>query len=171
MTVFISHSSIDIKKAELLVEYLEDNNLPCWIAPRNIPPSANYAKEITKAIDTCEYIILLLSKNSNKSGDVACEIEMAHNRSKPIIPVRLDDISASPALEYFISKYQWVDAYNDPLFDSAQNYLVDTLNGEAPNPNKPSNNSINAKTLTFAVTSIISMSLIFLESNIITLTH
>jgi hypothetical protein len=160
MKVFVSHSSKDKAKADLLVNHLEDNNLPCWIAPRNIPPSANYAKEITKAIGACEYIILLLSKDSNASDAVAGEIEMAFNRAKPIIPVRLNEISASPALELFISRSQWVDGFNKSLFHSAQEYLVDALSGESPNINKPPTNSTNNKALTYSVVSIITLSII-----------
>jgi hypothetical protein len=48
--VFISHSSVNKKAADAICHALEQNGVKCWIAPRDIPPGANYGGEIIKGI-------------------------------------------------------------------------------------------------------------------------
>ena len=38
--VFISHSSRDAEVANFIVKYLEDSDIKCWVAPRDIPAGA-----------------------------------------------------------------------------------------------------------------------------------
>src|SRR5262249_20119036 len=39
----------------------------------------------------------------------------AASKRKPIIPFRIHPLSLSPSLEYFLSSFQWLDAYPVPL--------------------------------------------------------
>jgi hypothetical protein len=67
------------------------------------------------AINSAQAMLLLLTRHSTDSGPVKREVERALNRRVPVIPVRLEPVPPSPALEYMISTSQWVDAFPPPL--------------------------------------------------------
>jgi len=113
--IFVSHSSLDREAAERLVTDIEKFGMPCWMAPRDIPFGSNYGAAIVDAIEKTEVFIVLLSANANNSPHVANEIERAVNYRKTIIPLRLEDVRASKAIELHISTHHWVD-----LFESEQ---------------------------------------------------
>jgi hypothetical protein len=108
---FISHASKDKDVANELAARLEARGLECWIAPRDIRPGQEYASEIMRGLSKSRCFILLLSSASNLSGHVRREVERAVSMSKPIYPVRIEDVQPSAKPEYFISMIQWLDAW------------------------------------------------------------
>lgn len=50
--IFISHSSQDKDIADRVLSYLESNDQCCWIAPRDIPPGADWADSLIDGIDS-----------------------------------------------------------------------------------------------------------------------
>ena len=48
--VFVSYASQDAAVADALVEALARHGIPCWIAPRDVKPGAQYADAIVRAI-------------------------------------------------------------------------------------------------------------------------
>jgi len=113
--VFISHSSADKPLADKVVTNLEDNGIPCWIAPRDIPAGANYAGEISKGIRECPVLLLVYSENSNSSDAVKREVEIAFNEKRTIIPLRIHDIPPCDELNFFLAGVQWWDVSPDWL--------------------------------------------------------
>jgi hypothetical protein len=109
-SAFISHASADADKAIELVEALESKGLTVWVAPRDIVPGREYGEEIIRGIDQSNCFVLLVSQASNLSSHVRREVERAASKSKPIYPVRIEDVPPSPKLEYYISMHQWLDA-------------------------------------------------------------
>ncbi|WP_016954549.1 toll/interleukin-1 receptor domain-containing protein [Catenovulum agarivorans] len=107
---FISHASRDYDLVAELVEFLEEQQLVCWLAPRNIPASAHYGAEIVKGIEQSQVLVLVLTEHSNHSSAVAKEVERAFSKGKKIIPLRLQDIAPSADLEFYISSCQWIDS-------------------------------------------------------------
>ena len=75
--VFISYSTKNFEKAKCICERLEKTGIPCWMAPRDIPASANYAYVIERAIGGCGLFLGLLSKESAQSFWCTSEISMA----------------------------------------------------------------------------------------------
>jgi len=114
-SIFISHSSQDHEVTGRICQHLEDKGLRCWMAPRNIQPGESWAGSIMKAIRNTEIFLLILTKNSNHSVQVMREVERAVNHSIPIICLRLEELSLSDDLEYFLSSIHWITAYNLPL--------------------------------------------------------
>jgi TIR domain len=108
--VFISYASQDAPVAAALVEALERHGIACWIAPRNVQAGALYADAIVRAISGAKAFVLVLSKNSIASSHVSKEIERASSKKRPIIALRIDAAPLTPALEYFLSESQWVEA-------------------------------------------------------------
>ena len=113
--VFISYSSSDRSTADTVCAALEGAGIACWIAPRDILPSTNWAESIIDAISRAHLVILVLSSSANASPQVEREVERAANSRVPIIPMRIDDIQPSSALSYFISNAHWLDAFAPPL--------------------------------------------------------
>jgi hypothetical protein len=112
--VFISHSSINKKAADAVCHTLEHNGVKCWIAPRDIPPGANYGGEIIKGIKNCKVFLLIFSKEANASSAVAKEVERAAlGYKKTVIPFRIDDGEMNENLEFFLTDVHWLDAYPD----------------------------------------------------------
>src|SRR5882762_11805026 len=108
--VFISYASHDAAVARALVEALERHGVGCWIAPRDVKAGAQYADAIIRAISSAKVIVLVLSESAIASSHVSREIERASSKKRPIIALRIDAAPLSPALEYFLSESQWVEA-------------------------------------------------------------
>ena len=62
--IFISYSTNDTDIAEKARDYLEENGLDCWMAPRDIKTSDNYAQEIMDALNEAKIVTLIFSKSS-----------------------------------------------------------------------------------------------------------
>jgi hypothetical protein len=114
-TVFISHSSADRIIGEQVCRFLEKNGIPCWIAPRDVTPGQNYGAAILDAIDECRVFVLVLSNQSNKSGQVVREVEHAASTDSIIIPFRIEDVHPSRNLAFYVSAAHWLDASTKPI--------------------------------------------------------
>jgi hypothetical protein len=112
--VFISYSQPDRDCAFELVARLEGQGIDCWIAPRDIAPSADWAAEIMDAISGARAMILVFSANSNHSPQVRREVERAVHKELSILPFRIEDVLPSKSLEFFLSAQHWMDAFPPP---------------------------------------------------------
>jgi TolB-like protein/Tfp pilus assembly protein PilF len=123
-TVFISYASQDAAVAAALVEALA--GIACWIAPRDVKAGALYADAIVRAISGAKVFVLVLSENAIASSHVSKEIERASSKRRPIIALRIDAAPLTPALEYFLSESQWVEAQAGNT-DAAYFKLIDAI--------------------------------------------
>ncbi len=112
--VFISYSQPDRDCAFELVARLEGEGIHCWIAPRDIAPSADWAAEIMDAISAARTMILVFSAGSNQSPQVRREVERAVHKQLSILPFRIEDVLPSKSLEFFLSTQHWMDAFPPP---------------------------------------------------------
>lgn len=112
--IFISYSSKNTEIAEKARDYLEENGLNCWMAPRDIKTSDNYAQEIMDGLINAKMVLLVFSKDSHDSKYVRQELNNAFIRDKPILPFRIDDTLPSGRVEFFLRNQQWLDASSDP---------------------------------------------------------
>jgi TolB-like protein len=125
---FISYASHDAAVATALVAALEKAEVKCWIAPRDVTAGALYADAIVRAISGAKVFILVLSENSIDSSHVSKEIERASSKKRPIIALRIDAAPLTPALEYFLSESQWVEAQTGNM-QAAYAKLIDAIRG------------------------------------------
>ena len=127
--IFISYSSKDTEIAEKARDYIEDNGLNCWMAPRDVDTSASYSQEIMKGLINAKMILLVFSKDSHDSKYVREELNNAFIRDKPILPFKIDETLPSGRVEFFLRNQQWLDASSDPesffgeLLDDAKRIL------------------------------------------------
>ena len=117
--VFISYSKPDQMIAKDLCLYLEAQNIPCWIAPRDVLPGSNFPGSIIEAIDESRVVVLIFSKSSDNSPHVIRELTRAVTRNLLILPFRIEDILPTKNMDYLINTPQWFDAFPLP----AQQYF------------------------------------------------
>jgi hypothetical protein len=108
--VFLSHSHVDKVFADAICHSLEAHGIRCWVAPRDIRPSEDWAEAIIDALDTARVLVLVFSSHSNSSPQVRREVERAVSKGLHILPLRIEDVPLSKSLEYFISTQHWLDA-------------------------------------------------------------
>jgi TolB-like protein/Flp pilus assembly protein TadD len=128
--VFISYASQDAAVAGALVETLERHGVGCWIAPRDVKAGAQYADAIARAISGAKAFVLVLSESAIASSHVGKEIERASSKKRPIIALRIDAAPLTPALEYFLSESQWVEAQTGRM-EAAYAKLIDDIRDPA----------------------------------------
>ncbi|MCJ7624118.1 MAG: toll/interleukin-1 receptor domain-containing protein, partial [Anaerolineaceae bacterium] len=123
--IFISYSSKDKIIADAVVAALEKNNMRCWYAPRDIRPGTDWGEAITQAIEDNALMLLIFSKNANRSRRVLDEIYYAILKEKTILPFRIENLDPSGAMLLHLSSRHWLDAY-DPSWETHINKLVKT---------------------------------------------
>jgi adenylate cyclase len=107
--LFISYASHDAEVAQKACSALEATGFPCWMAPRDVKPGAQYADAIVRAINEAKALVVVLSASAAASSHVGREVERAASKHKQIIAFRLDAAPLNPALEYFLGESQWID--------------------------------------------------------------
>jgi TIR domain len=112
--IFVSYSQPDFDCAMEMVARVEREGIECWIAPRDIAPSADWAAEIIDAITGARTMILVFSSSSNDSPQVRREVERAVSKQVSILPFRIENVLPSKSLEYFLSSQHWLDAFPPP---------------------------------------------------------
>ncbi|MBQ8328103.1 MAG: TIR domain-containing protein [Lachnospiraceae bacterium] len=120
--VFISYSSKNKNIADAIVADLEQNNIKCWYAPRDIYPGEDWAGAIKNAIGSTKIFVLVFTDESNRSHQVTNEVTLAVNGGKIIIPFRLSGSDMNDTLQYYLSSVHWLDAVSQPL-----NQNIETL--------------------------------------------
>lgn len=112
---FISYAQADKTYADAVCHKLESSGVRCWIAPRDISPSKDWAEEIIDGINSVSIMVLVFSSNSNDSPQVRREVERAVHKGVNVLPFRIEDVPPSKSLEYFISSQHWLDAMTEPM--------------------------------------------------------
>ncbi len=124
--VFISYSHHDKAVADAVCATLEQHQVRCWIAPRDVVAGEEWGKSIVEAIHSCRVLVLVFSANANDSPQICREIERAVNRSVIIVPFRIEDVLPTKSLEYFMGVVHWLDAMSPPL-ETHLNRLAETV--------------------------------------------
>jgi TolB-like protein/Tfp pilus assembly protein PilF len=118
--VFISHSSKDKEIADVICRHLESQEIPCWMAPRNIEYGSDWTEAIMRGICACRVFVLIFSENANNSGHVRREVAKASSLELVVIPFRIQEVLPKTGLAYFLETVHWLDAITPPL----ENHLV-----------------------------------------------
>jgi len=112
---FISYSNKDKSIADASCAALEATGIRCWIAPRDIRPGADWAGSIIAAIDHCRVMILIFSSSANESKQIRREIQRAVDNEVPVVPVRIEDVTPTETLAYYMAPVHWLDALTPPF--------------------------------------------------------
>ena len=116
--VFISYAKEDAsEQAYLACSILEQNQVPCWIAPRDVTPGTNYIKTIADAIEASEVLLVLISPHAKASEYVLREVGFAVEAGISVTPFRLENADPGSALRLLLQFVQWCDGFPPPLED------------------------------------------------------
>lgn len=139
--IFISYSSMDKDAADAICHHLEENNIRCWVAHRNIKPGEEWTVSIMSAIRKARIFVLVYSKNSNMSKQVMNEVSNAFSANCVLIPFRLDMSPMSDTLSYYLHGVHWLDATKgamrqslDDLYRTVRAVLDARQRGYTPTP-------------------------------------
>ena len=113
--VFISYPHQDKAVADAVCARLEAQNIRCWIAPRDVAPSVEWAASIVEAIKQCRLMVLIFSEHANRSKQVHREVQRAFDDGKPVMPFRIQDVAPEGALAYYMPAVHWLDALTPHL--------------------------------------------------------
>jgi hypothetical protein len=113
--VFISYPHQDKAIADAMCAKLEAQGIRCWIAPRDIAPSADWAASIVEAIENCQVMVLIFSGHTNRSKQVSREVQQAFDGEKPVIPFRIENVAPEKSLRYYMGSVHWLDALTPPV--------------------------------------------------------
>lgn len=111
--VFISYSTKNLKDAQLVLQELEKNGIPCWIVPRDIPGGSDYTSMIQAAIKNCQVMVLILSQNAEQSNWVPLELTRAINSKKTIIPFVVEKYDVGEQFDFQLAICQKYEAYEN----------------------------------------------------------
>ena len=109
--VFISHASGDVALARELRGHLESGGYRCWMAPDDVSGPKSWAEQIVESIDACKVMLVMISSVANQSDHVSKEVDLALEHGKAVLPIRLENVVPSGALQYLLALAQWVDAF------------------------------------------------------------
>lgn len=113
--IFISYPSQNENAAKAVCEFLEARGIRCWIAPRDIGIGTEYAEALVDAINDCQALVLVFSSHANTSNQVKREVERAVSKGKIIVPIKIEDVMPTKAMEFFICNTHWLNSCNPPL--------------------------------------------------------
>lgn len=122
--VFVSYSTIDKTLTNTIVASMEQNQIRCWYAPRDIKPSDDWGKAISSAIEQSKVFLLIFSGNSNQSQRVLDELNLAISREIPILPLRIENLEPDGAMRLHLSSRHWLDAYDSSWESHIKNSLT-----------------------------------------------
>ena len=126
--VFVSYSSKDKVIADSIVASLENNNIRCWYAPRDIKPSEDWGDAISNAIGKSKVFLLVFSGNANKSRHVLDELLVAIAEEITMLPFRVEKLEPKGAMRLHLSSWHWLDAY-DPSWEAHIMNLIKNVSG------------------------------------------
>ncbi len=108
MDIFISYCSKDVELVKSICNELKNKKFSYWVAYENGDFGEHYAATIISQISEAKIFLVFVSKSSNLSTHVINEINSAVMRDKLIIPVIIDDVKLSPAMEYYLASNHYL---------------------------------------------------------------
>lgn len=124
--VFVSYSSKDKAIADTIVAALENNQIRCWYAPRDIKPGEDWGNAITTAVINARIFLMIFSGNANQSQRVLDELNFAISQQAVILPFRIENLEPKGAMKLHLASRHWLDAY-EPSWHSHLKKLVKTI--------------------------------------------
>lgn len=96
-TVFVSHATVDRPFVEgHLIPFLQSHGLRTWYSKDTINTGAEWESAIRSGLQSSDWFLVVVSRNSIGSEWVRCEVDWAlENRSTRLIPLLIETVKAS----------------------------------------------------------------------------
>jgi predicted ATPase len=113
--LFVSYARTDRDQVLPWVQRLQQAGVSLWMDEADLDAASLWTGEITEAIDGCHVLLLILSPASVASRQVAREIALASEGSKPILPLLLEPTTITGPLRYHLADVQHLKLFGaDP---------------------------------------------------------
>jgi tetratricopeptide (TPR) repeat protein len=129
--VFLSYSRQDAERVAALQEALEQAGIRVWRDTAEIEVGNLFRADITDAVRSSDAVIVAVSAESVRSGEVLSEVELAKELRKPILPAYLETIDTGlpDRFRLLLSGLDRAELYKD--FDGGVDRLVASLRKHA----------------------------------------
>lgn len=126
-SIFISYSRKDKPVAERICAALAERSRDVWIDWEDIPPTAQWWREISQAIENADAFLFLISPNSVTSR--VCKEEIAHAVAlrKRLLPLVIRDTPAEKVAPS-LSELNWLFFRRNDDFEQSMSQLLEALN-------------------------------------------
>ena len=94
-----------------MCHYLEERNLRCFVAYRDIPKGKDWAPYIEKGFEDSKVLVYVHTESSNESIETTREINLAFEEGCVVIPFRVDSIKYGEGKRYRLNNVNWLDAF------------------------------------------------------------
>lgn len=111
--VFVSYSHHDAHEVDRLVSDLQRRGIAVWLDRAGLVGGADWTTEIVSAIRDADAFIVVLSRWSINSDDVANEVHLAGEGKVPVLPVLIDAVHIPESLAYHLAGRQRYDLTGD----------------------------------------------------------
>lgn len=125
--IFITYSRRDKEFVDKLHYFLKKSGHDAWIDFEDIPHGSSWEREIIKAIDSCTYVLIIVSNNYLKSEQCAREAVYFNARKKKIIPLIITEPNYEK-IPYWISSKNFIFFTEEYSFEGSFRNLLKTIN-------------------------------------------
>ena len=125
--VFISYSRKDSERVNQFVDIFVNEGYSVWIDKDGIESGDQFKLIIVKAIEESKMVLFFSSEASNASTWTAKEIGIANARSKPIIPIKLDNSNYNRQVEFDLINNDFVDFSDGRANEAAMKKLLKSI--------------------------------------------
>jgi TIR domain len=131
--IVLSYSRRDEAVAEAVIKTAAARNLSIWY-DKLIPAGRDWRDSIVDAIETCDVLVILFSKESNNSRQLIKELAIADRFGKLVIPVLIEATEPRGAYLYEMASRNWINLHPNPLarLDGLMDRLVAQLSPPMP---------------------------------------
>src|ERR1700733_2848552 len=89
--VMISYSSQERAQVLVIVQKLRAAGVAVWIDHGGIDGAQRWGEEIVNAIEDCKIVLLMVSRSSMRSENIAKEVSIASDGGKRLLPLYLEE--------------------------------------------------------------------------------
>lgn len=107
--IFICYSRKDQSEIKGICDLLNQMDIPYWIDIDGSYSGENFKEIIVETLEKVDLVLFISSEQSNKSNNVAKEINIADKLNKTIIPIRLDNYPYASRIEYDLIGIDYID--------------------------------------------------------------
>src|SRR3972149_5391753 len=126
--IFLSYARNDLQRVKQTAQALQRAGFETWIDTRNLRGGDLWTKEIAEAISACNIFLLFLSTSSMTSDNVRREVQLAYEKKKKIIILRLEKVKIPRKLQFQLAGIQWIETSEK----NWKSQLITAINREAP---------------------------------------
>ncbi len=111
----ISYSSQERPQVLEIVQKLRSAGVAVWIDHGGIDGAQRWGEEIVNAIEDCKIVLLMVSRSSMRSENIAKEVSIASDGGKRLLPLYLEEAEIPKSMRYPLSGIQHIKLYDgDP---------------------------------------------------------